>query len=250
MDTLRQDLRFALRLLWKDRAFAATAILTLALCIGANTAIFTVVRSVLLRPLPYPDAHRLVVVYDSFPGAGVDRAGTSVPNYLDRLSMVKAFESQALYQFTGYSVGQGTGVEGVGGLGVTPSFFHVLGVSPHRGRTFTRGRSRRGPRARGHPELPLLAARLCVERHRNRPRHPLERRTLHDRRRHARGFRVSRPHVAIWTPVTFSAEQRSEEARHSQNHEQIARLAPGATLAQAEQQNDALTRGIIEARDS
>ncbi len=60
MDTLRQDLRFALRLLWKDRAFALTAILTLALCIGANTAIFTVVRSVLMRPLPYPESDRLV----------------------------------------------------------------------------------------------------------------------------------------------------------------------------------------------
>ena len=67
MDRLRQDLAFALRLLHKDRAFAVTTILTLALCIGANAAIFTVVRSVLLRPLPYPEADRLVVGYDSFP---------------------------------------------------------------------------------------------------------------------------------------------------------------------------------------
>ena len=85
MDTLRHDLRLALRLLWKDRGFAVTALLTLAICIGANTAIFTVVRSVLLRPLPYPDADRLVFSYDRFPGAGVERAGTSVPNYRDRL---------------------------------------------------------------------------------------------------------------------------------------------------------------------
>ena len=87
MDRLRQDLVFAFRLLWKDRAFALTTLLTLALCIGANTAIFTVVRSVLLRPLPYPEAGRLVSMYDSFPGAGVERAGTSVPNYFDRLAL-------------------------------------------------------------------------------------------------------------------------------------------------------------------
>jgi len=96
MDTLRQDLAFALRLLSKDRAFAATTILTLAICLGANTAIFTVVRSVLLRPLPYPEAQRLVFEYDAFPGAGVERAGTSVPNYFDRLAFTDVFESQAL----------------------------------------------------------------------------------------------------------------------------------------------------------
>ena len=101
MDTLRQDLAFALRLLAKDRAFAATTILTLAICLGANTTIFTVVRSVLLRPLPYPEAHRLVFEYDAFPGAGVERAGTSVPNYFDRLAFKDVFESQALYRFGG-----------------------------------------------------------------------------------------------------------------------------------------------------
>ena len=68
MDRLRQDLRFAVRLLWKDRAFALTTLLTLALCIGANTAIFTVVRLVLLRPLPYPEAGRLVSMYRLLPG--------------------------------------------------------------------------------------------------------------------------------------------------------------------------------------
>src|SRR5262245_27124684 len=104
MDTVLQDLKFALRLLVKDRAFAVTTILTLALCIGANTAIFTVVRSVLLRPLPYPDADRLVFEYDSFPGAGVERAGTSVPNYFDRLAFSDVLESQALYRSDGFKV--------------------------------------------------------------------------------------------------------------------------------------------------
>ena len=137
MDRLIQDLRFALRLFRKDRAFALTTILTLALCIGANTAIFTIVRSVLLRPLPYPEPDRLVFLYEAFPGAGVERAGTSVPNYFDRLPFTDTFESQALYQQNGSRVGQGAGAEGVASMSVSPSFFNVLKTPAARGRGFT-----------------------------------------------------------------------------------------------------------------
>src|SRR5690554_4528439 len=116
MDTLRQDLRFALRLLWKDRAFTITTLLTLAVCIGANAAICAVVRSVLLKPLPSPEPDRVVFAYGSFPRAGVERAGTSVPNYFGRQTGVPAFESQALYQFRALSVGEPGSVEGARGL--------------------------------------------------------------------------------------------------------------------------------------
>ena len=99
MDILSQDLLFAFGCCAKDRAFAAAVILTLALCLGANTAIFTVVRSVLLRPLPYP---RVRAGWSScstrFPAPGVERAGTSVPNYFDRAPMTDVFDSVALYQ--------------------------------------------------------------------------------------------------------------------------------------------------------
>lgn len=105
MDALRQDLAFAIRVLRRDRAYAAAVILTLAICLGANTAIFTVVRSVLLRSLPYPESDRLVSSFDSFPGAGVERAGTSVPNYVDRRAMIDVFSGAALYQWSGYRGG-------------------------------------------------------------------------------------------------------------------------------------------------
>jgi predicted permease len=246
MDTLLQDLRFALRLLWKDRSFAATAILTLAICLGANAAIFTVVRSVLLRPLPYPEADRLVFAYDGFPGAGVDRAGTSVPNYLDRLTAVKAFESQALYQFGSFTTGQGASAESVASMGVTPSYFQVLRTPAYRGRLFTEENAREGydrvvilsfgywQRAFGSSDAAIgRDLRLNGERYSIIGVMP-------------DGFQALYPWVQIWAPVTFSAEQRSEDARYSQNHDQIARLAPGATLAQAQQQIDALTRRNIE----
>src|SRR5512139_1250990 len=120
MSALLNDLRFALRLLVKDRAFAVGTILTLALCVGANASIFAVVRSVLYRPLPYAAPERLVFLYDSFPGAGVERAGTSVPNYLDRLALKDVFESQALYRSRGVDVGLAGSAERVRAMEVTP----------------------------------------------------------------------------------------------------------------------------------
>jgi predicted permease len=246
MDTLLQDLRFALRLLLKDRSFAATVILTLAICIGANVAIFTVVRSVLLRPLPYPEADRLVFAYDGFPGAGVDRAGSSVPNYLDRLKLVPAFESQALYQFTGYTVGEGAAAEGIAGMSVTPSFFKVLRTMPYRGRLFTEEEA-----TEGHDRVAILSfgywqrafassdGAIGRDIHLNGEPYKIIG-VMPD------GFAFLNPDVAVWVPTVFNAEQRSEDARWSQNHDQIARLAPDATLAQAQQQIDAQTKRNIE----
>src|SRR5687768_14797449 len=137
MDVLRQDLLYAVRVLRKDRAYSAAVILTLAICLGANTAIFTVVRSVLQRPLPYPESSRLVSSFDGFPGAGVERAGTSVPNYMDRREMTDVFASVAIYQWWGFKFGQGAGSEQVSSMNVTPSFFRTLGTTAIRGRLLT-----------------------------------------------------------------------------------------------------------------
>jgi hypothetical protein len=98
MERLLQDVRFAARILWKDRGFTMTALLTLAICIGANAAIFAIVNSVLLRPLPVPQPDRLVLIYNSYPRAGVERASTSVPDYYDRLRETDVFDEMALYQ--------------------------------------------------------------------------------------------------------------------------------------------------------
>ena len=105
MDRLYQDLRFSLRLLRKDLAFAVTAILTLSLCVGANAAIFAVVNSVLLQPLPVPEPDRLVLMHNSYPRAGVVRASNGVPDYYDRLRETDVFEEQALYNTRGVTIG-------------------------------------------------------------------------------------------------------------------------------------------------
>jgi len=94
-----RDIRFALKLLWKDRGFAATAILTLAVCIGSNTAIFTIVNSALLRPLAAPEADRILLMANQYPNAGTGTAAFSnsgVPDYYDRLQRMEAdAESEA-----------------------------------------------------------------------------------------------------------------------------------------------------------
>src|SRR5689334_1108647 len=93
-----RDIQFGLKLLWKDGAYAATAILTLAICIGANTAIFTIVQSVLLRPLPMPDSDRILLVSNQYPNAtSTVSINSGAPDYYDRLRYMHVFEEQAMY---------------------------------------------------------------------------------------------------------------------------------------------------------
>ncbi len=133
------DLRFAIRLLWKSPGFTMVAIVALAVGIGANTAIFSLVNSVLLRPLPFRDSSRLAVFWETDPSQGFNRQGPSGPNYLDFREQNRSFEDMALLE-------QGTGtVTGFGepqqipALRVTRSFLPVLGFAPILGRNFAPG---------------------------------------------------------------------------------------------------------------
>src|SRR5262245_40503141 len=132
-----QDLAYAVRLLLKDRSFTITAILTLTLCIGANTAMFSIVRSVLLKPLPFPGSERIVLLYNSYPAAGAPRVGVAVPDLYDRMSAVPALDVQALYQPGGATFGDQSGAEQIQLLRGTPAFYRLVGVQPSVGRIFT-----------------------------------------------------------------------------------------------------------------
>src|SRR5580693_6648329 len=137
LDASLRDLRLAFRGLVRDKGFTAAALLTFALCLGANVALFAVVEAVLIRPLPYPNPEQIVTVFNQYPKAGVDRAGASVPHYLERRSDVAAFAEAGAYRDGGDTIGDAGSPDHVESLVVTPSFFHVLGVSPAIGRTFT-----------------------------------------------------------------------------------------------------------------
>ena len=135
---LVRDLRSSVRLLLKSRGFTATTILTLAVCLGANVAVFTVVQSVLLRPLPVPDSHRIVGLGDVYPTITPnDILANTVPSYFDRLKALTALENQAMFAMWFDTLQVGGKPEELRGMRATPSLFRVLKVDAALGRTFT-----------------------------------------------------------------------------------------------------------------
>ncbi|MFI5076135.1 MAG: ABC transporter permease, partial [Vicinamibacteria bacterium] len=246
MDVFRQDLLYALRVLRRDRAYAAAVILTLAICLGANTAIFAVVRSVLQRPLPYPESSRLLSSFDGFPGAGVERAGTSVPNYMDRRAMTDIFSSVALYQWWGYKFGQGAGSEQVSAMNVTPSFFKTLGANALRGRLLSEDEG-----TPGKHKVAVISQAFAAKQPGG-----LDGAVGHDIRLNdelykivgvlPESFTFLSPDTRVFTPLAFTPKELGEDRRWSQNHEMIARLAPGASIQQAQSKLDAQNVRYVE----
>src|SRR5256885_1096515 len=135
MQTLWQDLRYALRVLIKSPAFTSIAILTLALGIGANTAIFTIVYGVLLRPLPFPHPERLVQLAESYK-AQAEEAGLDMRQFLQLQRYTQLFEHIAGYTGVGYNLAAPSGAEHLRGMPVSAKYFQTLGVSPALGRDF------------------------------------------------------------------------------------------------------------------
>lgn len=142
--SLRSDVRYALRILRRSPAFTAVAIATLALGIGATSAMFTLVNGILLRPLPYPQSERIVRLIQSYPERGLDTWGVSQQNialYRDRSTDFEAFSA---YRGGGITLNGPTGAERLSILRVTADFFNVVGVQPSLGRAFTRDEDRPG----------------------------------------------------------------------------------------------------------
>ena len=141
------DLRNAFRQLRRAPAISVAAILTLALGIGATTALFTVVNSVLLRPLPYPEPDRLARVYSAWPERGNFRGPVSVPDVEDWAERSRTFEAMAVYSTTPSSLVLQTdgGAAELSTVHVTAGFFPTMGVAPILGRVFTREDERDDP---------------------------------------------------------------------------------------------------------
>lgn len=242
-----QDIRFGLKLLWKEKPFSITALLTLALCIGANTAIFTVLNAVVLEPLPFPQPDRLVSLYNIYPGVGVtDRGSNAVPDYFDRKQMGDVFDSVALVKGAGYDVGSEGSPMRIEAQAVTPSAFQVLRASPMLGRAFTEDDA---VFLKDH--FAILSYGLWKDMF-ARDRDILGK----DIRLSGQPYRVvgvmpeafAAPgsEARIWVPATFAPQQTTDDARHSNNYGMIARLKPGVTLAYAQQRIDGLNRQNLD----
>jgi predicted permease len=238
-----QDIRFGLKLLWKQKAFSLAALLTLALCIGANTAVFTILHAVVLNGLPFPDSDRLVTLYNLYPGVGVtDRGANGVPDYLDRRKLSDVFEEVALIGSRGYDVGPDGATRRIDGEYVTPSYFRVLKAQPLLGRAFTEDEA-----VLGKDHVAILTEGLWREMFGRDP-------NVIGRDIRLSGvpysivgvmpdtFRALNRDRKLWVPFAFTPEQTSDDARHNNNWGMTAKLRPGVTVARAWQRVDALNK--------
>lgn len=239
MSTLVPLVRLAIRRWIHEPGFTATTLATLALCIGANLAIFAVVDSVLLRPLPFPEADRLVTLFNSYPKAGKDRDGTSLTSYYERQGNIPAFAQIAATEDVTVIVGEPGSTERVVAGRASADFFATLGAKPVMGRAFTEAEMT----YQSDHEV-VLTDEYWRQQFGADP-HVLGKSIRSDGLlRTVVGvlppdFRFLSSRARIYFPLSSEEAERNLAARHNGNMLQIARLAPGATVAEAQAQIDA-----------
>jgi predicted permease len=235
-------LRLAIRGLRAAPVFTATALATLALCLGATLTIFALVDAVLLRALPYPDADRLVTIYTVYAKLLLPEDGASLTSYFERRGRIPALESIAAIDRAASLVGE-TGATAREPIGrVTPEFFATLGVVPLLGRVFTEAEL-----TYQTDHVAMLTYEYWQRQYGGDPR-VLDRAVRVDGipRRIVGvlppGFRFLSFDAPVYMPLSSEDGERNIGARHSNGKTLVARLRPGATLAEAQAQIDAHDR--------
>lgn len=245
MNTLFLDLRYAARMLAKTPAFAAAAVLTLALGIGASTALFSVVNGVLLSPLPYPDGGRLIAIYDHSPEFA--HAPVSYLNFLDWQRQSKTFSSMAIYRNQDYSFTGAGPAERVNGFMISAGFFGVLGQRPIIGRDFEPADDHVGA-----APVVMLGGGFWKRRFGASPSVIGRAMTLNGTTYTIVGVIPQRftfygqPHdvytpIGQWNDASF-LDRNVDVSSHA-----VGRLAPGATLAQARADMNAIAANLAAA---
>jgi putative ABC transport system permease protein len=247
MSRFIQDLKFACRHLLKSPGFASVAILIMALGIGANTAIFSVVHAVLLEPLPYSDPDRLVQIWhvppqSSFPG--MTQFSVSAANFLDWQKQNDVFSEMALYSGASYDItGQGKPGTVIAST-VTSSFFSVLGVQPIYGRVFAPEEDQPGK----NKEI-ILTWKLWQSRYGSDP-NVVGRTVTLDGTPYiivgVMGPKMTKPDFAqAWTPLGLTAQEASVRGEH--HFMSVARLKPGVTREQAQAEMNTISHRLEQA---
>ena len=230
------DLRYALRGLRRQPLFTLVAVLTLAIGIGANTAIFSLLYQVLLRPLPYADADRLVFVWNSYPLGNLPQASVSIPDYLDRKTQAPAIEDATLFTQRSVSLAEGVSPEQVRALRVTPSFFSTLGRTPMLGRAFTEPDATTGADQFAILTFGLWNSRFAADAAVVGKDVRLDGEAYRVVGVLPPDFELPARDIALLVPFSFTAEQMSDQGRGNEFSAMIARLAPGATREQLDAQ--------------
>lgn len=244
-----RDLKSALRELWHKPGFSAVVILTLALGLGATTAVFSELYATVLKPLPYPDPEQLVAVHNLFPELHLARMKTSAFDYLDLRGQRDLFSDIGLYYFLDLSR---TGIERakkVNAIALTSSMFHTLGVKPLIGRTFTSEEERfSGPHAvilsesywrntfGGDREILRRTLQLNGEEYPVVGVMP-------------RGFEFPNPVTQMWTPLVFRPQELASRTEPGYYLQMIARLNPRLSFEQASARLGDISRKMAAQHD-
>ncbi len=246
MDQTFAELKYGLRSLRRDKVFTLTVLLTLAVCMAANSTTLAIVSSVLLRPLPVPQSDRILFMSNRYPGVGAGGSTNSdVAGYLDRRAGVPAFAEQALYRTSSMTLGIEGAPEQVDAMQVTPTFFTVIATQPVVGRAFTDAEGELGAEQKvilTYPSWQRLfgGAMDAMGKDIRLNGKPYQVVGVMPR-----GFVFQDPDVAVIVPLAFTPEQK--KAYHSNSYRHIGRLKPGATIQQAQAQVDAVKQRIVEA---
>lgn len=245
LENLVLDVKLGARSLLRDKGFTATVILTLAICMAAYTATFAIVRSVLLRPLPIPNADRIVLMANLYPKAGVtDQDVSAVPDYYDRLRAVTALQEQAMFDELNVTLEVNGRAQQVPGMEVTPSLFRLIGIAPARGRAFTPEEGEIG-----HDHEVIISHALWQQLYGGDPSAIGRELRLYGIPFTIvgimpRNFVFLYPDVRLWGPLAFTAESKTRY--HSNGWVNVGLLKPGATLAQVQAQVNALNAANLD----
>ena len=235
MQTLWQDLRYGARMIRKSPGFTAVAVIALALGIGANSAVFSIVNAVLLNPLPLENPDRLVVLWEKVPSQGVDRNEAAVANYLDWRNQNQSFESLAIYTWWSANLGAGESAgqtpERVRGFRVSANLLDTVGIKPVLGRSFQPDEDQPGK-----DNVAILTYGLWQRRFNGDPNIVGKSVTINSVARTVVGVLprdVIYPRGAeVLAPLAMTPGLMSSRSSHG--NLTVAKLKPGVTLAQAQ----------------
>ena len=245
MDLLLKDIRYALRGLIKRPGFTVIALVTLALGIGANTAIFSVVNAVLLRPLPFQDPDQLVVVWEDATFAGFPRNTPAPANFIDWKTQNQSFADMAASAEVSFNLTGDGDPERVTAYSVTANFFPLFGVQPLLGRSFLNEEDRPGAN-----KVAVLSHSLWQSRYGGEP-NIINREILLNGEKHSvigvmpANFQFMNREVRLWVPIALDPEEMANRGGHYL--QVVARLKPGVSQSQAQADMTAIMTRI--ARD-
>jgi len=244
---LIQNVRFALRQLRRSPGFALVAIVIMALGIGANTAIFSIVHAVLLEPLPFRDIDRLVQVWHTPPQAsfpGMTQFSVSPANFMDWQKQSTTFEKMALYSGARFDMTDTGKPESISASAVSPEFFPVLGVKPLHGRVFLEEES-----GSGKNRVAVLSYRFWQSHFGGDAGVIGKKITLNDEPYTVVGVMgptMTKPEIAkIWVPLALTSAELAVRSEH--NLRVVGKLKPGVTLNQAQSEMDTISQRLEQA---